>query len=578
MIRNRSTPQNPNAGGTSATVYDNKYLQHQPGVPYDSTPHYYPPPPPPPHGMYHGKGGGNGKMSVLILLVLCLCCIICLGVVGALAFAVSTGTLQIGLSDHAAEELRQAEQKLAAAAHLNLPEMDPVKRAQMKAEAREAAQQQHEREQQFVELAHKKAILQAAEANPDMKVDIHNIPPIAAVAMTPPKMKINGGLKGAKPGTKNNNAVKDGDGDAVTDDMLAKDIAAGHNVEIVEVEKEETDIAVGENRWDHAEHIPQWLKDYFRWHNEVTATLVKPNWRTQRYLVMTCLGGEVCGNVAHRLRPLMAMLRIAAESKRIFYIHWDLPDRLEKYLQPRQRGGISWQVPEFVMWKVRKSPQQDNIEVIRQQADQETRRVVNCMYNDDDFGESYYDSKLASGESSAQQAFHEVWDVLFKPTFMLEERLRESLHLMGLTPGGYAAVHIDYEDIPQSDAEREDLRLKVENAMNCMSNLRPGGPFLVAAQTYAIAREAIVYGKHHGVHIHAKQIAHDTSTVPTDLFTSFVEIMLMSDAKCVAFNRNGYGQLGYILGWDFNCKFQYTDNKCEWSALPGQEVQEVITA
>ena len=78
-----------------------------------------------------------------------------------------------------------------------------------------------------------------------------------------------------------------------------------------------------------------------------------------------------------------------------------------------------------------------------------------------------------------------------------------------------------------------------------------------------------MYGKHHGVHVHAKQIAHDTSTVPSDLYTSFVEIMLMANTKCVAYNRGGYGQLGYILGWDFDCKIQYSPPKeCEWTAGP----------
>ncbi|CAB9520605.1 expressed unknown protein [Seminavis robusta] len=431
-------------------------------------------------------------------------------------------------------------------------------RDQLKAEARKAAQEHHERDQANLQQAHDKALQQkgvkGVETNKNKNVEHDK----------------NGKL-----------IVRDAEGDIVQDDMLAKDIAAGRDVEgPKEVEQEETDVAVGDNRWKDSKNIPNWLKEYFEWHVEVTSQLVKPNWREQKYLVMTCLGGEICGNVAHRLRPMMAMLRIAADSKRIFYIHWDLPDRLEKFLHPPQHGGIDWVVPDFVMWKVRKSPHQNDIEIIVQQAYQDDRRVVNVMYNDDTFAEPYYNDRRKDEEKAASEAFKDVWNVLFKPSFMLTERMTESLRLMGLEPGEYATAHIDYEMVPKDDAEQEDLRLKVENAMNCMSHLRPGGPFLVAAQTYAIAREAIVYGKQHNVKVHAKQIAHDTSTVPTDLFTSFVEIMLMANSRCVAYNRGGYGQLGYMLGYNYNCRIKYTEGEgaeCKWTdPLPATEEREKI--
>ena len=76
---------------------------------------------------------------------------------------------------------------------------------------------------------------------------------------------------------------------------------------------------------------------------------------------------------------------------------------------------------------------------------------------------------------------------------------------------------------------------------------------------------------------HAKQIAHDTSTVPTDLFTSFVEILLMADSRCVAYNRGGYGQLGYILGYDYNCRIKYSGQEgqeCTWKDPPPATMEQ----
>lgn len=342
-------------------------------------------------------------------------------------------------------------------------------KAQIKAEAKKAAQEEHDNHQQGIEEAHQKAMEQKG------------------VKGAAPLNNNAGGVKGAK-----KQVVRDKDGDIIQDDMLAKDILAGRDVDVKHDEaEEENDVPAGDDRWHQSDTIPKWLKDYFDWHKKTVAGLTKENWRDQRYLAMTCLGGEICGNVAHRLRPMMAMLRIAADSKRVFYIHWDLPDRLEKFLHPPAHGGINWTIPEFVMWKVRKSPHQNKLDAIVHQVSQDDRRVVNVMYNDDSFAEPYYNDRLKDGEVPASQAFHDVWNVLFKPSFMLTERIFESLRLMGLKPGEYATAHIDYEWVPRNDAEQEELRLKVENAMNCMSQLRPGGPFLVAAQTYAIAQKPL---------------------------------------------------------------------------------------
>jgi hypothetical protein len=371
--------------------------------------------------------------------------------------------------------------------------------------------------------------------------------------------------------------VHDSDGDLVTDDVVAKDIANGNLVDKPEVEDVEADVVDGENRWQHSQTIPDWLKEYFEWHRQVTRTITEENWQKEHnYLVMTCLGGQTCGNVAHRLRPIMGMLRMAADTKRILYIHWDMPDRLEKYLHPPKRGGIDWIIPQFIIWKVRKTPHLSEINAIRNLAYQQDRRVINVMFNDDTFAEPYYNDRRKDGEKAASEALKDTWGVLFRPSFLLTERTTESLRLMGLQPGEYATAHIDYEAQPKDDAEQEELRLKVEHAMNCMSQLRPGGPFLVAAQTYAIAREAIVYGKQHNVVVHSKQIAHDTSTVPKDLVLSFVEIMLMINSRCVAYNRGGYGQLGYLLGYNYNCRIKYSDTQdCKWTdPLPASEERE----
>ena len=320
------------------------------------------------------------------------------------------------------------------------------------------------------------------------------------------------------------------------------------------------------NRWDHSKTIPQWLKEYFVWHNEQRAKIDETNWRDYRYIVLTCLHDQECGNVLHRLRPILGHLRAAHDSKRVLLIHWDEPNRLEYYVEPPHHGGIDWIVPFYMMRGVRKVGTQVEMKIIEEQASHADRVIVNSKFFDDSFAEDIWNSRLKENEVKADRAFHDVWKVLFKPTFMLQERITESLNLLGLSEGEYAAAHIDYDIEPYDDNEAADLKARVENAMNCLSQIAPGGPWFIAAQTYDIARVARAYAKQKRIEqVHAKQISHESNKNPTDLFTSFVEIYFMANANCVAYNRGGYGQMGYILGFDYNCRVKYSKNKkCEW--------------
>jgi len=78
--------------------------------------------------------------------------------------------------------------------------------------------------------------------------------------------------------------------------------------------------------WMKSKTLPDWMLYYFMWHKEQRALLTEDNWKSQRFLVLTCYTGQSCGNVAHRIRPLAAHLRVAANSKRLLMIHWDKPN------------------------------------------------------------------------------------------------------------------------------------------------------------------------------------------------------------------------------------------------------------
>lgn len=103
---------------------------------------------------------------------------------------------------------------------------------------------------------------------------------------------------------------------------------------------------------------------------------------------------------------------------------------------------------------------------------------------------------------------------------------------------------------------------------------------MVGAESYDVANAAIECGKEKGVAVTASRIAHDSSVLPKDLFLSFVEVYLMGDARCVAYGRGGHGQLGFMLGYDYDCRIKYSvsgphyvANECEWIPAGGAQVE-----
>ncbi|CAB9500557.1 expressed unknown protein [Seminavis robusta] len=336
----------------------------------------------------------------------------------------------------------------------------------------------------------------------------------------------------------------------------------------------------GGTRWEHATTLPPWMKDYFSWHEIRRGFLSETNWKQQKYLIMTCFADQTCGNVAHRLRPIPAMLRIAYDTKRLLLINWGdrEKEQLEDYVEPPHHGGMNWTVPPYMMDTLKQVPQFQKVELIAQQADNAETLMVATMVQDEWYGEPYYNSKLEGTEEPADRVFHDVYNVLFKPTFTLQERIQETHHTMGLPPGGYATIHIDYKDKPLTAAAKQALKEKVENAMNCGSNLHPGGPYLVAAETFAIAKEAVKYAKKKNVVVAARQIAHDSKFLPKDFFVSWLEFYFMANTRCIAYSgETSYGQFGYMMGYDYNCRIQYEGynarNKCNWTATALDAVQ-----
>jgi hypothetical protein len=103
------------------------------------------------------------------------------------------------------------------------------------------------------------------------------------------------------------------------------------------------------NLWDNSTEIPPWMKEYFRWHAQELRLLTAENYKSQKCLVLRCLAtDQTCGGASDRLKPLPILIKLAAQSKRIFFIYWSRPCLLEEFLVP-VAGGLNWTVPEWLV-------------------------------------------------------------------------------------------------------------------------------------------------------------------------------------------------------------------------------------
>ena len=205
---------------------------------------------------------------------------------------------------------------------------------------------------------------------------------------------------------------------------------------------------------------------------------------------------------------------------------------------------------------------------LAKQAKTSKHKIVNSMFNDDSFGENFYDERLSGSlELPAQKVFHDIFYAFFSPTVMLQERINEMLDHEGLEYGNYAVAHVDCPIVPKTDEEKKTVVEKVEKAMDCMTNLKPGGPYVVFAETFEAAGMATAYALEHGINVPSKQVSHDKHVIPKDLMGAWAEIYLMAGARCVSYGKGGFGQLGYMLGKDYDCRLKYAGEraqKCKW--------------
>lgn len=350
--------------------------------------------------------------------------------------------------------------------------------------------------------------------------------------------------------------------------------------------------------------LPAWMKEYFDWHaTERTRLEGHHNITTFRFLLMQCLpNSKKCGGTADRLKPLPLMLWAAHQSRRILLIKWGRPAELEAFLLP-PKGGMDWRVPQW-LWEdrpdFRQGPRATDVEELLDLTQNQAYALVKARVQSHDHGLQFYNDQLQDldKEPTFESVYHACWRVLFTPAQPVAQLIQQQIQASGLVPGQYAGVHIRAL-YGVSNRDSGMVSAWTQNAINCASQLLPGGPFYLTSDSAHAMVVGRAYGYERGVMV-ASRSSSTVATVghtpqrqqqqqpyhldkaprpaaPSDFYDTFVDLYLLAMSRCVTYNMGGYGTWALFISPYANnkfgaCSLQHHNasgmHKCDWKNTP----------
>jgi len=378
-----------------------------------------------------------------------------------------------------------------------------------------------------------------------------------------------------------------------------------------------------QSQYEQSTKLPKWMKDYFHWHREQVASINRCNFRDYKYIILQCSKEqEKCGGLGDRLKALPFFIANGATYKRIFLIRWGRPTKLEEFLMPNE---VHWSVPDWMYEELNNFA--NNTE---NKYNRKGKAVVNLLRNhpetlvisgslQDYFGGSglyiLNDAKLAGekdpeGEGSDLTAlgwkkvriiFHDLFYTLFKIAPPIAKLVEEKMQSANLVPGNFSASHYRafYGTEHKKDTITEEhLAKKTRNALNCASSVQPGDPIFFASDSLsavkfarevmmnetetntnttssntstAINRKKIVVFDEGKEAVHLDKNYQWKSGNVSDFYATFVDLLIMSNAKCMALGQGGYGEFANILSTHSHCVIQHDHQRemkwetCKWN-------------
>jgi hypothetical protein len=326
------------------------------------------------------------------------------------------------------------------------------------------------------------------------------------------------------------------------------------------------------------------------------------NFDQNKFLILRCTSKErKCGGLADRLKSLPFFIALAAKSNRIFLIRWDRPAKLEEFLIPNE---INWSVPEWMIEKINQGNVSTSMRnfgtALLASSDREIPVVLEGLVQDFYGGSRLYHQIVTSidnttypitgeelgdktGYSEYERLFRDLFRGLFTPSLPISQLLRERLQNGQLIPGNYTSCH--HRAFYAIEGKKHlrnnrDLRKEAINAVNCAAKLQPGLPVyfasdslvsVTAVRAYArknkLAVEAPIHDESNE-NLHLDRVDSGVSRNASDYYATFVDLLMLSNGRCLAYGAGGFGRFGALLSEDPTCTVHHgrrgeTDN-CVW--------------
>lgn len=350
--------------------------------------------------------------------------------------------------------------------------------------------------------------------------------------------------------------------------------------------------------------LPQWMQNYMSWHTNQLQQIRKhpPSeqpWLQQRLLVVRCLEGDRCGGTADRLKSLPLSLAVAAKTRRLLFLRWTRPFRLEEFMVPGEQ--FNWTVPDSLVplldsnktskvffggkaanQNIVKSAHNPSIWVVEGAAQQAREDLFRNMVSG---------LQGTSGQAIANPPdfFHDKFLALFRPVPALHALVEHEMQELDLWPNQFVTAHIraKYPGEPYRETWNVTLLQRtVENAIDCASSLVSGKglPVYVASDTLVSLQAAQAYGKSstpYRVVSHLDVPTSDESSSnfqvqkklphqdpphlnfakeedPSAFFSIFADLFIMSQSRCVAVGAGGFGRFGSLVSFNATCHIAHS--------------------
>ncbi|KAL7571487.1 hypothetical protein ACA910_020908 [Epithemia clementina (nom. ined.)] len=250
--------------------------------------------------------------------------------------------------------------------------------------------------------------------------------------------------------------------------------------------------------WRTSKVLPQWMKDYFQWHQDSLRSIRESehNWKNYSYLIGRCLASDRCGGGADRLQKLPFLLLLAHRSRRLLFFHWERPASLEEFLVPPP-DGLNWTWPphpaivtatKFQFSKFPEirsgglalkymSPVADLPTLLQSQRRVspahalDRKQIISVAFQTHNHGRVEYDLERTNNETEAPflQVFRDCWHSVYVPSKPVQERIDWRMQQLHLRPNQYHAIHIRSRHSKELSADV--LQKMTSNSVNCLRQI-----------------------------------------------------------------------------------------------------------